>query len=201
MSHAERLKTVVGSANILDDESQHHEFASGLHGRKLDFDKIETGGQDYEDWTEIVADYIRENYPEKPFALLGTANGANRLALSVAAKLGGGVIGLTTLKISSNQVKLTPASRDIMSGYTPDFVLGLDDVGTTGGTLLTGLEDARNHGAARVEGLNSWQRSRRLNRLDDAGIRYRAVVHDTLPSYQPDACELCKAGVKLIRHS
>ena len=40
---AEIFRQHILAAGVLDPEGVHHEFVSGMHGRKLDFDTIPTG--------------------------------------------------------------------------------------------------------------------------------------------------------------
>lgn len=200
MDKISKLKSRVLSEGILDDETIHHEFVSGMHGRKLDFDKIPTGSELYLLWVDAYVDYIKANYPEQPDVILGVANGANRLAVSIAAKLGGGTMGLMTEKETSKASKFHPSVEDVIRGYKPEFLLIVEDVGTAGTTSATAAQKALEAGAQRVEVLNTWQRSDALTKLEEAGIAYKSMIVDPLPNYQPDDCAYCKSGVELVKH-
>lgn len=200
MDKINELKKRVLSEGILDDETIHHEFVSGMHGRKLDFDKIPTGSELYRLWVDAYVDYIKANYPEQPDVILGVANGANRLAVSIAAGLGGGTMGLMTEKETMKSSKFHPSVEDVIQGYKPKFLLIVEDVGTAGTTSLTAANKALEAGAQRVEVLNTWQRSDALTKLDEAGIAYKSMIVDPLPNYQPDDCEYCKNGIELVKH-
>ena len=200
MDKINELKTRVLSEGILDDETIHHEFVSGMHGRKLDFDKIPTGSELYLLWVDASVDYIKANYPELPSVILGVANGANRLAVSIAAKLGNDTIGLMTEKDTSKSSKFHPSVEDVIRGYKPKFLLIVEDVGTAGTTSATAAQKALEAGAQRVEVLNTWQRSSSLAKLEEADVSYQSVIVDPLPNYQPDDCEYCKKGVELVEH-
>lgn len=194
------LKAKVLSEGILDSETIHHEFSSGKHGRKLDFDKIETGSDTYLLWVDATVDFIRANYDQQPDMVIGVANGTNRLAVSVAAKLNGGVLGLMTEKESGKSSKFHPSVADVIQGYKPEFVLVLEDVGTSGGTSSTVVQKALALGAKKVEVLNGWQRNATLPVLDELEIPYRSLIVEPMPNFDPDNCDYCKAGVELVAH-
>lgn len=200
MSYIDDLRNKVLSEGILDGEDIHHEFVSGVHGRKLDFDKIETGSELYLQWVDATVKYIRDNYAEQPDFILGVANGANRLAVSIAAGLGNSTIGLMTEKESPKSSQFHKSVEDVIRGYKPKFVLVVEDVGTAGTTSATASKKALEAGAQHVEVLNTWQRNVSLPRLDEVGIKYRSVIVEPMPSYQPDECEYCKNGVKFVPH-
>jgi orotate phosphoribosyltransferase len=200
MSKVEDFKKRVLSEGILDGEDIHHEFVSGVHGRKLDFDKIETGSDLYKEWVEVLVDFIKDSYDQQPDVILGVANGANRLAVSVAAGLGNGTMGLMTEKETSKASKFHVCVEDVIRGYKPKFVLVIEDVGTAGTTSATASKKALEAGAQHVEVLNTWQRNEKLPRLDEVGVAYRSVILEPMPSYQPDECEYCKNDVEFVPH-
>lgn len=192
---------------VLDPEGEyHHEFVSGNHGRKLDFDKIVEGTDFYIHWVSIYARAIRALYPNRlPDALVGIANGANRLARDIAPLLGGKVLGLTTEKVDSKTVQLDDEATETILGSEEaiSFVLTVEDVGTTGSTTATAINDLREVGVRRVEAVNFWQRNPSLPKLDDLRVPYSAVIPEVLPMFSPEACPvegLCAQGVPLIPH-
>ncbi len=189
-------------AGILDPEGMHHEFAYGAHGRKLDFDLIQDGSDLYAEWINNIADYIGGNYSRRPDALLGVANGANRLSRDTAARIGS--TALYTYKVSPREVALTPESYKQLEAINDAFVLVLEDVGTSGGTALSALRSALGSGATRAEALFTWKRLDNLSAFEEAGMPYAAIIDETLPTYTPDACRLsgyCAAGWQLISHA
>lgn len=200
MTKAEELKQRILTEGILDDETIHHEFVSGVHGRKLDFDKILTGSELYNLWVDVSVEFIKDNYKTLPDMILGVANGTNRLAVSIAAKLGNGTIGLMSEKQTSRSSQLHKSVEDVIRGYEPNFVLVVEDVGTSGTTSETTARKALEAGAKYVEVLNGWQRNSKLEKLEDSNIKYRSVIVETLPNYQPSDCEYCKAGSVLVKH-
>lgn len=200
MTKAEELKQRILTEGILDDETVHHEFVSGMHGRKIDFDKIPTGSELYRLWVDTCVAFIRENYDTLPDVVLGVANGANRLAVSIAAKLQNETIGLMSEKQTSRSSQLHKSAEDVIHGYRPNFVLVVEDVGTSGTTSETTAKRALEAGAKHVEVLNTWQRNQKLEKLDGSHIKYRSVIVEMLPNYQPDNCQYCKAGSVLVKH-
>ncbi len=196
--YLESLRERILTEGVLDPEDMHHEFVSGMHGRKLDFDRIETASSLYEDWTDAFAEYIRTEYQQQPNALIGVANGANRLALSIAAKLKNGAVGLITEKDTPKSAKPVDSSLDYLSSYKPDFVLVIEDVGTSGTSSASVCRAVIEAGAKKVEVLNTWQRREQLEKLDEAGFSYQAMIKEVLPTYAPEACDYCANGVKLI---
>lgn len=194
------LEQAILDSDVIDGEDIHHEFVTGMHGRKIDMDKILTASPLYEQWVDVLVQYISENYDTQPNAIIGVANGANRLAVSVAAKLENRPFGLMTDKETPKSVRFSTSAADVISSYKPDFALFLEDVGTSGTTSLTGVEKALALGAQRAEVLNTWQRNKKLAKLEEAGVPYQSVIFEPLPSFPPDDCDYCKAGVEFVPH-
>lgn len=190
----------VLSEGILDDETVHHEFVTGMHGRKLDFDKILTGSEFYKQWVAVMVRFIQETFETQPDMILGVANGANRLAVSIAAGLGNGTIGLMSEKESSKSSRLHKSVVDVIEGFRPRFVLVVEDVGTAGTTSATCAQKALEAGAQTVSVLNTWQRREHLERLEEAGVDYKSMIVELMPTYEAVDCEYCKKGIKLVPH-
>jgi hypothetical protein len=191
---------------ILDAPDVHHEFASGHHGRKLDYDKIERNTDFYIEWVALYARTILDHYGnDLPDILVGIANGANRLSVDVAGLLGAEVLGLQTRKTDGKTVVLDDASATVLKTKQAGFVLLIEDVGTTGGTCATAAEDVRKYGVKRIESVCFHQRSQGLPRLEAIKVPYWAVLLDPLPTFSAEACRslpegYCAHGVKLIAH-
>jgi len=189
------------NANIQDPFSIHRVLSEGMHGQKLDFDKILNDSYMFQEWVYITAVKIRDVYGESPEIIIGVANGANRLAGPVAKKLGGSAIGLLSKKIDKKQVILPPESSRRVRTRKPDLALVLDDVGTTGKSAASVALSAREAGAKNVEVLVTWQRREKLEHLIGAGITYNSVIYQPLPTYLPEECEergFCADGWELI---
>ncbi len=200
-----RERILTDPVGVLDPPTQHHQFASMVnHGRKLDMDKIVTGSGLFWQWVDTYSQWINEMYEgQKPDAILGIANGANRLATTMAASVG--AIGLETFKVSSKEVALTDASRRALERIDVGFVLEIEDVGTTGGTTSSPIAELRELGVQRIEAAHTWIRNPGLKVLDSMGIPYGAVIHEPLPTFSVEDCQnlpegFCRQGVLLIPH-
>lgn len=203
-----RDRVMSDPVQVLDPEGiVHHEFVSGNHGRKLDFDKIKTDSDFYIEWVSIYARAIRAIYKYRlPDALVGIANGANRLAESVAPLLGKKVLGLTTVKLDAKTVALDEQSLNLIEQEDIRFALTIEDVGTTGSTTATAINHLRYMGVRRIEAITTWQRNPTLPKLDDLRIPYNSVIPESLPMFSPEECRenpegFCYQGVQLIEHA
>lgn len=202
MREAELFKRHILERGILDPEGIHHEFVSGAHGRKLDFDRIPEDDPLYAEWVALNVQAIRMS-GSLALAIAGVANGTNRLARDVGSILG--VEPLLTRKVSSREVQLTPNARSWLAGRALEgTVFVLEDVGTTGNTALTAAEDARIVGAHQIQGLFTWQRTASLPAFEAAGVPYRAIIREPLPTFTPEMCQAegyCAQGWQLITRS
>lgn len=189
------------TGGVLDREGLHHEFAYGTHGRKLDFGIITPDHPLYDDWVGECVSALRER-PRLPAAVLGIANGTNQLAEAIADELG--VTALITHKVSPRAVAVTDESMLELAVLDPlAGVTAIEDVGTTGGTTLSGIESVRASGLQRVDALVTWQRTETLTALAAAGIASRSIIYEPLPTYEPDQCAAigyCALGWDLIPH-
>ena len=195
------------SIQVMDVDGMHHEFVSGMHGQKLDFDKILTGTDFYIQWVSLYARAIKQIYGDVyPAAIVGIANGANRLAKSIAPLISDDMIVLSTEKVDAKTVKLTEDSVEILKSQSIESVLIVEDVGTTGSTTVTAVHDLKDKGVKKIEALNGWVRTESLVRLDEIGLPYYALIHDVLPVFSPDDCErdeegFCKRGFEFVPHA
>jgi orotate phosphoribosyltransferase len=190
-------------AGVLDPEGTHHEFVSGMHGRKLDFDTVETGSPLYDEWINVAAGFIAEEFPDLPEVILGVANGTNRVALDTARKFDGQVFGAVSEKDSqdSKVLRLGAAAGKLIMCMKPELVVVIEDVGTTGSNSVQVARHALEAGAKQVEVVTTWQRREVLERLVDAGIPYRAIINEPLTTYPPEECKgtgFCAQGWKFI---
>lgn len=200
-------KHIIESGIVLDPEGVHHEFVSGMHGRKLDFDSIPDNSPLFNEWVDVVTDFIRETYPDinlAKTAILSVAGGTNRLVGPIADKLGGGSVALLTEKVSPKEVKLTDESVKKLQALQPDLVITVEDVGTKGTTSATAIKSARAAGAKRVEAINTWQRRARLEELDAINAVNHSIILDELPTYSAEECRAngyCAKGWEYIEHA
>lgn len=200
------LKTVTFrdrliEGGVLDPEGIHHEFAYGTHGRKLDFGLVAVYGPLYGEWVDANVDALKRR-PRLPRAVLGIANGTNQLAEDIAGELG--IVALTTHKISPREVTITPASLEqLVELSCLDEITAIEDVGTSGGTTLTGIQSLHTAGYERVNAQITWQRTEVLGALAAAGVTHWSIIHEPLTTYEPDACiaeGYCAQGWELIPH-
>ncbi len=203
MVQANIFRNHILEDGILDPEGIHHEFANGGHGRKLDFDLIQDNSPLYDEWVELNTQTIQKR-GQLVLAVTGVANGTNRLARDVGAKLE--VEALYTRKASPREVQLTPKSRKWLLEHTnkDGLIITLEDVGTTGGTALTAIKSIHEVGEFETEGQFTWQRTDSLPTFDQAGIPYTSIIHEPLATYTPEQCAIegyCSQGWQLIQHT
>lgn len=207
MADVETFRTnLIESGIVLDPEGTHHEFVSGMHGRKLDFDNIEERDPLYSEWTEVAAGFIEDEFPRLPEVIIGVANGTNRTALDTARRFNGDVLGLTSFKNPQNSkdLYLTSLARRVMKGIKPELVVVLEDVGTTGSNSVRVAAACRDAGAQKVEVVTTWKRRPVLERLEEADIPYRAIIDEELPTYSPEDCQdhgFCSEGWEFIERA
>jgi hypothetical protein len=191
---------------IVDPYGMHHEFVSGMHGQKIDFDLIETGTPLYEEWVDINVSFILQNFNPLPEVILGVANGTNRLAKDVANKFDTITTGLVSEKDPENSkiLFLSKLAKEIITIARPALVVVVEDVGTTGSNSVQVATDAREIGAQRVEVVTTWKRRQELERLDEAEIPYRAIIDEPLTTYTPEECRqigFCALGWEYIERT
>lgn len=204
MANIEAFKTHILEGGVLDPAGVHHEFVSGKHGRKLDFDTIATDSELYSEWVDANVDFINHEFSSTPpEVILGVANGTNRLALDVARRFNGTALGLVSEKDAqdSKVLRLNQLARRVISGILPELVVVVEDVGTTGSNSVQVASEARNAGAKKVIVVPTWQRQPHLTKLDEAGIAYIPIIGETLPTYDSDQCAIdgfCANGDEFI---
>jgi hypothetical protein len=203
MTSVEGFKNRV-LATILDKDGTHHQFGSGLHGQKLDFDLIDKKDPLYEEWIDITESFIRQKYTVLPEVIIGVANGANRIALDTAPRFGGQVFGAVSEKAEppSRVIRLAKLTSRLITAMRPALAIVVEDVSTTGANSVQVAQQVKSAGARNVEVVTTWQRSPRLERLHELGIVYRTIIHENLPTYQPEECQengFCANNWELIQ--
>jgi hypoxanthine phosphoribosyltransferase len=202
----ERLgEIILDYPNVYDPPNIHHEFKDGGHGRKLDLEALESNGRIYQGLIYCMARAIEERYNPLPNVLIGLANGGSRFADDLAVEIDGEVESLGTKKEDSRSVFLTYSAHQYLKDNDPEFVLLIDDVGTTGKTIRPVVKEVKyNNKDRRVEAFFAWQRQPQLRYLDYADIVYDSLIKIFLPTYpSEDECRqgegYCARGVKLVR--
>ncbi len=196
----------MAEPSVLDPPTVHHEFAGHGHGRKLALKEIDEDSELYGFMIETEAEVIRELYDPLPDVLIGMANSANRIARDVAPLLGDQVVVLETEKNRLGHVIPTYAARvALRNSIDPEFLLVIEDVGTTGKTVAKFAEKLSFwYTIPRLEAMFTWQRQPDLPVLDKRGIPYQAVINSPLKTYKDaKACRqdpdgYCANGVELI---
>ena len=191
MADIEVFRRHIIEAGVLDPTGVHHEFAQGLHGRKLDFDLIFTNSPLYSEWIDAAADFMGVAYPRLPEIIIGVANGTNRVALDVARKFDGKVFGAVSEKDEQNSkvLRLSATAGKLITALKPEFVVVLEDVGTTGSNSVQVANASLTAGARAVEVVTTWQRRPRLERLVESSIPYRAIINEALATYTSQECQ------------
>lgn len=198
---------IIEDKTIFDPDGLHHEFVSGVHGQKLDFDKIADGSGLYSEWVVVSADDVAEQCPELPSIILGVANGTNRLAVSVAENLSEQfkqhrVAGLVSAKRADNDkvLYLPDRTAQIITDDRPDLLVVVEDAGTKGTNSVQIAEQALLAGAKNVIVQVTWQRNMTLPRLDELRAKYpdrfsyHSIIKHLLPDYEPEVCRTDPAG-------
>ncbi len=191
--------------SIIDSPGVHHEFSRGMHGRKIDFDKISDESQLYQDWLAITEGTLRERYSPLPEVIVGVANGTNRVSRDLARRLG--IVGLETYKPEKDPrtILLSMHAMNIIRAMRLRRLVVIEDVGTTGSNSVQPALAARDQlHVPDVSVLLTWQRRSHLELLDGADIPYGAIINDEQPTYSPEECAsdgYCAAGWQLIPHS
>lgn len=189
-------------SGVLDPEGVHHEFVSGMHGQKLEFEKVEVDSPLYREWVDVNTETIRQIYDPLPEIILGVANGTNRLAMDVARELGREVKGFPTKKDEKKVIRLTSLGKHVIGTLKPSLVVVVEDVGTRGTNSVQPAVAARINGARRVEVLTTWKRRTSLELLDEQEVSYRAIIDEPLPTYTPEECRdigFCALNWQFIR--
>ena len=191
MANIEAFQAHILEAGVLDPPTVHHEFVSGKHGRKLDFDTIDIDSELYQEWVYANVDFIGHEFSRTPEVILGVANGTNRLALDVARRFNGQALGLVSEKDANNSkiLSLNWLAARVISGIKPELVVVVEDVGTTGSNSVQVAVHARELGAKQVVVVPTWQRQPSLGKLDEAGISYIPIIGETLPTFDKEDCE------------
>lgn len=197
MADIEAFKNrIIECGYVLDPAGVHHEFVSGMHGQKLDFDNIEQKTDPlYNQWIDVAVEFIKEEFDPLPEVVLGVANGTNRVALSIARRIEG-VHGLISEKETKNSktLHLNHMAFTVIRGIRPAHLVVIEDVGTTGSNSVQVALEAKEAGAKEVEVVTTWKRRSQLERLDQAGIPHRAIIDHTLPTFLPQDCASDPAG-------
>jgi orotate phosphoribosyltransferase len=116
--------------------------------------------------------------------------------------IGGLVIGFTTAQALGVRFIWTERENGVMTlrrGFSVkegERILVVEDVITTGGSTRECIAALENQGAAVVAAASIIDRS---NGTADVGVPRVELVRLDVPSYSPDDCPLCAAGIEAIK--
>ncbi len=130
--------------------------------------------------------------PYKPSLVVGPTTGGVLLSFETARQLGGEVRGAFAEPVTSG-------GRALRRGWpvAPDErVVIVDDILTTGASLVEAVEAVR---AAGVDPVAAAVMVDRSVEPIDLGLPLHSLGRIEIPSWEPDACELCDADVPLIK--
>lgn len=203
----EGFRAKLGVTGVITS-GRHSVFSQGLHGQKVDFDRIRPGSQLDDEWTDINVWALRRAHPyiRPGHFLVSIANGTLRLVDAMGHEMQGQVGTLHTEK--------DPESS--MPYLTKDAQAVIADLDGRRGHRLTLVEDTSTTGrkaafiARQVVAINedlpiemqtTLQRQDQLPELDALGIGYRAIIHEVMPTYTEAQCQLegfCATGEEPI---
>lgn len=128
--------------------------------------------------------------PYSPSLIVGPTTGGMLLSFETARQLGGSVRAAFAEPVPTG-------GRSLRRGWPvdpDDRVAIVDDILTTGTSLLETVEAVRGAGAEPVAAAVIVDRS---GGLFDLGLPLHALGSLHIPSWEPDECELCASGVPL----
>lgn len=184
----------------IKDEVCHHEFTTGVHGEKLNFDLITPGSAEWRQWTELNASMIRQLYSDcQPPVLVSIADGTIDITEATALELNrfgnyeDEVRVAHTEKLvddtGNKTVRLTEAAKQLLAYFGIQQAIEIDDAATTGSTTAMPVPKLREFGVSDIRVLYAWLRNRHLPHLDDLNVPYYGIVDGHyLPDYSPADC-------------
>jgi orotate phosphoribosyltransferase len=130
--------------------------------------------------------------PSAPTLVVGPTTGGVLLAFETARQLGGSVRAAFAEPVATG-------GRALRRGWpvaADERVVLVDDILTTGASVVETIEAVRAAGVAPVAAAVIVDRSAEPVEL---GVPLRALGRIEIPSWEPETCELCAAGVPLRR--
>ncbi|HJP72157.1 MAG TPA: orotate phosphoribosyltransferase [Candidatus Limnocylindria bacterium] len=139
---------------------------------------------------EICRRFAAALEPYGPTLVVGPTTGGVLLSFETARQLGGSVRAAFAEPVASGGRAL----RRGWSVVSDERVVIVDDILTTGASLLETVDAVR---AAGVEPVAAAVMVDRSTGPMELGLPLHALGRIEIPSWEPDACELCAAGVPL----
>ncbi|MBI4752687.1 MAG: orotate phosphoribosyltransferase [Acidobacteria bacterium] len=170
--------------------SGHFRLSSGLHSgnyvqcaRLLQFPNIATQiGQD-------LADELKKHLTDPPDFVAAPAIGGILIAHEVARAFG---VRCLFTEREGTEMKL----RRGFQVETGERAIVIEDVVTTGGSTRETMATLEKEGAQIIAVGSIIDRS---SEPVDLGIPRAALIRLQIPSYKPDACPLCQAGMAVVK--
>lgn len=196
----------VPESGVYDPVGIHHEFNQGLHGRKIDCDKILEGTPLYDELIKNEAQFIRGLYSPKLLGravLIGVANGTNRIARDTALELDCGVVAIETEKLQGQKPTLTAEAVKLLLELQPNLAIITEDLGTRGtnsAAVVGSVYGVKSPGLTDIEVVNTVQRGI-LEWLLENGVVYHSMITRLTKDYTPEQCVqkgYCAQGWELV---
>lgn len=178
---------------FVEPDSQHHGFADGDHGKKVDAGVILPGMPEYEELVGLTALRIMR-YKVRPNAILGVANGTSEIVFDISQRVKEidktyNLQALATHK-RDKKVYLSDFTKNYLKQNNPNLLI-FDDVGTTGSTTAELAEKSLESGARTARVLYIILRQAQLRHLHKK-VAYDSVIpgdlSEELPTYSPKEC-------------
>ena len=184
-SNDEIREILVRNKVLLDG---HFLLTSGRHSRFY-FEKFRILQQpaDASLFCKAIADHFRQADID---TVAGPTTGGIIIAFEVAKELGKKAI----------YAERTSDGRGFLRGMTlakGEKVLVVDDVMTTGGSVIETIEAVKKTGAE-LKGVAVF--IDRSGQRPDFGVQFFGLYHEKVETYDPDDCPLCKKGIPLAKH-
>lgn len=201
---------ILAVPKVHEIHGPHHEFKDGGHGFKADIEEVLHDQPLFDELVDLSAQRILDVNPILPQVIIGIANGGNPWAVAIGKKLGGNIEVIETEKDENKLALLTPLSRLLLRKILPERVVYIDDLGTTGASILPAYDQV-NFKSRLVKHIPDQSvyyvtaRQQRLHRLRRRKIPYVIGVDLDLRTFKNQSeCEtaedgLCRNNVELIR--
>jgi len=199
---------ILAVPKVHDVHGPHHEFKDGGHGFKADIEAVLDDQLLTDELVEISVERIVSVSPVIPQVIIAIANGGIPWAEAIGKKLGAKV--METEKDENEDALLAADSRSKLRKLLPESLLYVDDLGTTGASILPVYHQVnfKTRLPKHIQHQSVYYvtaRQQRLRRLRSRSIPYTIGVQLDLKTFTNQReCEtaedgLCKNGVELIR--
>lgn len=184
MTEAEVRQLFVETGAILEG---HFLLTSGLHS-PLYVEKFQVL-QYPEHTAKLCAELAKKFADQQVELVVGPVTGGVLLAHEVGKNLG-------TRAIFTERENGKMALRRGFTVKLGERVLVVEDIVTTGGSVVEVIDVIREHGG-NVIGVGMLVD--RSGGVADFGVPHQALLHLTVPTYRPEDCPLCKDGIAITK--